>query len=187
MDMKLFDLQLFAEAEGEVPGENAEAASASSEETDVPETEDAAPEADKESMQDDGAARGEELIRGEVMKVCGAILDECVEAKNFYPSFDVAKESANPRFKAALAAGFSAKEAYEAIHFEELVAGAMQFAADRVYEAAQKGLSAAKDRPVENGAGGGDPHRPGRDVASMSESEIRDVLRRVAKGEVIRF
>ena len=112
------------------------------------------------------------------------ILAGAEEAKTAYPSFDLEAECRDRTFRNLIAAGLSVKSAYEALHHGEIVAGAMQYAADRVYEAAQY---SAPPRPVENGTTRGMAADLKRDVSKLGASEIKDILRRVEKGEKIKF
>lgn len=115
------------------------------------------------------------------------MISEADEVKAIYPSFDLERECENSKFPALIAAGIGVRGAYEAIHHDEIVAGAMQYAADRVYAAARSGIAATSDRLAENGTAGGAAIDPKRDVASMSERDIRRILKRVQNGEKIKL
>ncbi len=117
----------------------------------------------------------------------GKMLSEAEETARAYPSFDLEAECRDKRFVALLSSGIGVKGAYEALHHGEIVAGAMQYAADRVLEAAQKGSMHALDRPTENGTVSGGAIDPKRDVSSLTGKDIRDILKRVERGEKIRF
>ena len=112
------------------------------------------------------------------------IMKGAEDAKRAYPSFDLERECSDRAFVNLIASGLSVKSAYEALHHGEIVAGAMQYAADRVAEAASR---AAPPRPIENGTSKGADADLRRDVSKMSAAEIRDVLRRVERGEKIKF
>ncbi len=115
------------------------------------------------------------------------ILGEAEELKEIYPSFDLEAECREPKFTSLIAAGIGVKGAYEALHHDEIVSGAMQYAADRVYKAARGGFADSDGRPTENGAAGSVASPPRVDVASMTEGDIRRILKRVQSGEKIRF
>ncbi len=109
---------------------------------------------------------------------------EAEAVKEIYPSFDLERECEDKKFTAMLACGVDVRSAYEALHHAEIISGAMQYAADRVYEASAKGDAS---RPVENGTHAGAALSPKKDVAALSASEIKDILRRVQRGEIVKF
>ncbi|MBR6917239.1 MAG: hypothetical protein IKN38_03560 [Clostridia bacterium] len=143
----------------------------------------------------DDAIRGEEDSRREtrakdalgVASEYSALICEADEVKESYPSFDLEKECADPRFTKLVGAGMGIRGAYEAIHHREILASAMQYAADKVYEAARRGVAASTERPTENGVVSGAAIDPRPDVASLTERDIRDIIHRVEKGEIIKF
>ena len=112
------------------------------------------------------------------------IVSDAAALREIYPSFDLGSECRDPKFTRLVAAGIGVRGAYEALHHNEIMAGAMQYAADRVLEAAGRGEA---PRPDENGASDASPGSPVRDIASLTERDIRDIIRRVDKGEKIRF
>jgi len=116
-----------------------------------------------------------------------AILGEANEVKELYPSFELEAECRDPKFLSLVTAGVGVKGAYEALHHDEIVRGAMQYAADRVYEAARGGIARINDRPTENGVSSSGAIDPKRSVDSLSGSDIRKILKRVEKGEKITF
>ena len=122
-----------------------------------------------------------------VAGIYSALLRDAEAAKETYPSFDLESECADPRFARLVAAGLGVKGAYEALHHAEILAGAMQYAADRVMEGAAKGFLVREDRPEENGTAQTAAIDPRKNVASLTERDIRDILRRVGKGEKITF
>ena len=117
----------------------------------------------------------------------GKFTREAEDMKKIYPSFDLEKECRDPRFTKLAAAGLGIRGAYEAVHHNELLAGAMQYAADRVFEAARSGVGSASLRPEENGTAGEAAHPARRGAASLSEKEIMNILKRVERGERISF
>jgi len=182
MKNDIFDVQLFAEGDADV-GAVSEAAP---EETAEENAADAAVEAPSvKGETETGALRRAEATLGAAGEY-RRILAEADEVTSVYPSFDLAAECRDRRFPALIAAGLGVREAYEALHHDEIVAGAMQYAADRVYEAARR-AAPIPDRPVENGATGSAAIDPKKNVAAMTESDIRKILKRVQNGEKITF
>ena len=137
--------------------------------------------------------RGDEYRRRSASDALGVageyskLIREAEETRAAYPSFELEKECHDPKFISLLKSGIGVRGAYEALHHADIVKGAMQYAADRVYEAAQKGTALAAERPEENGVSDGGAIDPAKNVASLTERDIRDIIRRVEKGETIKF
>lgn len=107
--------------------------------------------------------------------------------RELYPSFDLARECSNPAFSAMLSAGVSMRDAFEAAHHRELLKGAMRYTAQKVSTSLWSGMLSGGSRPSENGLSSkGTPHQK-RSVAGLSDRDIRSILKRVEKGERIRF
>ena len=115
------------------------------------------------------------------------LMAEADEVKKIYPSFDVAKEAENPLFSKLVASGVGIKAAYEAIHHDSIVAGAMMLAAKRVADAARRGTARPVSRPGEGASSPTVAADPRLDVRTMSADDVRRILKRAENGEVIRF
>ena len=96
------------------------------------------------------------------------------EAKAVYPALDFDGEAQNPDFLRLLRAGVGVRAAYEVIHRDEIIGGAMQFTAQKVAEKVASNVRARGARPQENGAGA----QSGAVVrkAHASELNTQDVL-----------
>ena len=127
-------------------------------------------------------AKSADAVASEYKKLCA----DADRTRESYPSFDLETECRDPRFTRLLSVGIGVKEAYEALHHEEIVKGAMQYAADLVWEAARKG-TARTDRPAENGVTPTPAADPSLRVESLTAGDIKDILARVRRGEKIRF
>ena len=125
-------------------------------------------------------AEGAAGVAAEYKKLCA----DADKTKESYPSFDLEAECRNPGFMRLVRAGIGIKEAYEALHHEEIVKGAMQYAADLVWEASRKGTA---NHPAENGVTPTPAADPSRRVESLTAGDIKDILARVGRGEKIRF
>ncbi|MBQ7670247.1 MAG: hypothetical protein IJS45_05955 [Clostridia bacterium] len=117
----------------------------------------------------------------------GRLMAEADEVKKLYPSFDVAKEAENPLFSKLVASGVGIKAAYEALHHDSIVAGAMMLAAKRVADAARRGAVLPASRPGEGASLPTTAADPRPDVRTMSADDVRRILKRAENGEVIRF
>ena len=139
--------------------------------------------AGRPSPERDGAARAAVGVADEYDR----LMAEADEVKKIYPSFDVAKEAENPLFSKLVASGVGIKAAYEAIHHDSIVAGAMMLAAKRVADAARRGTVLPASRPGEGASMPTAAADPRPDVRTMSADDVRRILKRAENGEVIRF
>lgn len=109
------------------------------------------------------------------------------EAKAKFPEFDFAKEMQNEKFADLAFRGIDLKTAYEVIHMDDLMMGAMQKTAENVRKTTVDNIRARNARPAENGT----YKQPGavvkRDVNKLSGSDIRNIIKRVQNGEHIEF
>lgn len=114
-------------------------------------------------------------------------LAEGEQLKQSYPAFDMNEECKNPDFIRLVQGGVSLRTAYQAIHQQELLGGAMQYAAQKAEEAFAARMADRANRPPENGAlpHAGAIFKP--DVANMTRTQRERLERRAAKGEKILF
>ena len=112
---------------------------------------------------------------------------EARELRSLYPAFDLAAESKSPEFISMLQGGASVRSAYEALHHDEIMMDAMKYTARAVSEAMSRNLSAKRERPAENGLSARSGATPSWDVSNLTDGDIAEILRQVAKGKVIRF
>lgn len=114
------------------------------------------------------------------------MMAEAAEVKKIYPSFDAAREAENPLFAKLVADGVDMKSAYEALHHDSIVEGAMMLAARRVADAARR-AQVQSPRPGEGASSPSPAVDPRLDVRSMSADDVRRILKRAEMGEKIRF
>lgn len=115
------------------------------------------------------------------------MLAEAEELKKDYSSFELEKECASPAFTALLGCGMSVKDAYEAVHKDSIIGEAMEYTAKAVAEALSHSMQYRGARPSENSLAGVSAPLGKRSVASMSEGEIFEILKKVERGEKIRL
>lgn len=113
--------------------------------------------------------------------------EEAEGLKEIYPDFDLKKESSNPQFTSLLMGGADLKLAYESVHHDEILSGAMEYTARQVSEAMSRSFQARGNRPFENGLGAKSAINPSKDVNSLTDNDISEILKQVAKGKIIRF
>ena len=120
-------------------------------------------------------------------KLVASWMNQAEEAKKVYPSFDMKKEMENPRFLDLLKSNVDVKTAYEVVHKDEIIPAAMQFAAQSVESKIAKKIAANGSRPTENGMSSGSPAVVKSDVSQLSKADRQEIIRRVQRGEKIRF
>ncbi len=129
-----------------------------------------------------------------------AVLKEASAAENYerlysdarrfaseHEGFDIRGELSDRRFVSMLRSGFSFEEAYNAVHFDELLSSAVENAEKKAMASALARMKENALRPDENGTGGTSPAKTSQDVRSLTGKGIRDILRRVEKGAKVRF
>lgn len=110
------------------------------------------------------------------------------ETAAIYPDFDLKKEirsESGQRFSRLLKSGVDVKTAYEVIHKDELLSGAIRYAVKKTQQRTLEEIRSRGLRPEESGAGS--LRTPARlqkpDPSTWSDAEMEDVLRRVRRGE----
>ncbi len=109
------------------------------------------------------------------------------QAKQVYPGLNLQKEIANPDFSRLLRSGVDVRTAYEVIHKDEIMQGAMQYAAQRAAKSVTDNVIAGAARPAENGTSAQGAVSAKVDPSKLSEKEFQLYLERVARGERITF
>lgn len=107
------------------------------------------------------------------------------ELRKMVPDLDVRKELENPDFERMLTSGVDMKTAYQVVHMDEIMSGAMNYTAKKAVEKTVKGIQARGQRPDELGLSKqqGDPGK--KTVSDMTGDEILDIAKRAMKGEII--
>ena len=114
-------------------------------------------------------------------------MDQAEKAKNIYPSFDLRAEMQNPKFVDLLKANIDVRTAYEVIHKDDIIPAAMQFTAKTVEQKLTNKIIANGARPTENGISSQSGAVVKSDVSQLSKADRAEIIRRVARGEKIRF
>ncbi len=108
--------------------------------------------------------------------------------KEQFPDFDIRKElGENKVFGKLLMCGVPVKTAYETVHKDEILSGAMAYTADKVREQVVKGIEAKGRRPVENGVSSESAVLTSVDVNSLTSQDILKILKQVENGANVRF
>ncbi len=120
-------------------------------------------------------------------KLYASWMQQAEEVAKVYPSFDMRAEMQNPKFQELLRSNIDVRTAYEVIHKDDIIRGAMQFTAQTVESKIAKSIAANGARPSENGAGSGSAAIVKRDPSLWTREDRREVAKRVARGEKIRL
>lgn len=115
-------------------------------------------------------------------------LGQAEEVKTVYPDFDFAKECENEKFMELIKyPAIDVKTAYEVIHRDEILAGAMQHTAHTIQQKTVEDIKARGLRPPENGTKVQSPAILKTNVNELTKEDMAEINRRVARGEKIVF
>ena len=120
-------------------------------------------------------------------KLYAAWMQQANEAKDVYPSFDLRTEMKNPKFEDLLRSNIDVRTAYEVLHKDEIIPAAMQFTAKTVEQKLTNKIIANGARPSENGMSSQSAAVVKSDVSQLSKEDRAEIIRRVQRGEKIRF
>ena len=120
-------------------------------------------------------------------KLYAAWMQQAEETKKVYPSFNIQTEMNNPQFLALLRSNIDVRTAYEVTHKDEIIQGAMQFTAQTVESKLAKKIASNGARPAENGMKSQSAAVVKSDVSQLSKADRAEIIRRVQRGEKIRF
>jgi hypothetical protein len=93
----------------------------------------------------------------------------------------------NEKFVDLLRSNVDVKTAYEVLHKDDIISGAMQYTAQTVKSNIAKSMAANGARPNENGIGSQSAAVVKSDVTKLNYKDIDEVIRRVARGDKISF
>ena len=120
-------------------------------------------------------------------KLYATWMQQAEEAKQIYPSFNIQTEMANPKFVDLLRSNIDVRTAYEVLHKDDIIRGAMQFTAQTVESKIAKKIASNGARPAENGMNSQSAAVVKSDVSQLSKADRAEIIRRVQRGEKIRF
>lgn len=119
-------------------------------------------------------------------------VEQSEKTKQIYPNMDFRNEVNNPetghKFIGLLHNGIDVKTAYEVIHKDEIVGGAMQYTAQQVQKKTVNDILARGQRPSENAAGSQSTAQLKKtDVSKMTKADRDSLAERARRGERITF
>ena len=120
-------------------------------------------------------------------KLYAAWMQQADATKQVYPSFNLKAEMNNPKFLDLLRSNIDVRTAYEVLHKDEIIQGAMHFTAQTVESKLAKKIASNGARPTENGMSSQGAAVVKSDVSQLSKADRAEIIRRVQRGEKIRF
>ncbi len=120
-------------------------------------------------------------------KIYAQWMEQAEQAKSVYPSFDLQVEMQNPQFVNLLRSNVDVKTAFEVLHKDEIIPAAMQYTAKTVEQKLTNKIIANGARPAENGNNSQSATVVKSDVSQLSKADRAEIIRRVQRGEKIRF
>ena len=114
-------------------------------------------------------------------------MEQADKTKSVYPSFNLQEEMQNPQFVNLLKSNVDVRTAYEVLHKDEIIPAAMQFTAKTVEQKIANNIAASGKRPVENGMSSQSAAVVKDDVTRLTKADREEIIRRVQRGEIIRF
>ncbi len=107
--------------------------------------------------------------------------------KGVYPQFDLGAELRNKDFVGLLKNGVTMKHAYEVIHMDDMMRGAMQYATAQAQAVTARNIQARGARPMEGAATGAAGVVTKSDVTKLTKADREEIARQVARGKTITF
>lgn len=130
-----------------------------------------------QNMREKEERQREEFYRG--------VINQVPEVQKIYPQFDVDAEMANEQFFNLVRNGVGLRNAYEVIHSSELQAARDAIIAQKAQEQLSNSVRANGMRPNEVNHNSAPDF--GRDIKNMTRAEIKQIIRRAERGEVVKF
>ena len=139
-------------------------------------------------MADEKEKSQRDLAGKSLRKKIGSWINQSRELQKTVPDFDLRAElRADPMFGNLLLSGLPLKAAYETIHHNEILNGAVAYTADKVRRQVVQGIEARGMRPVENGVSSEGAIVTSVDVNSLTSQDILKILKQVENGANITF
>lgn len=129
----------------------------------------------------------ERSVKENADRLYASWMSQAEQIKSVYPSFNLNAEMQNPRFTDLLKNNVDLRTAYEVLHKDEIIPAAMQFTAQQVKQKMTNNYIANGARPTENGINSQSSAVVKSDVSQLSKEDRAEIIRRVQRGEKIRF
>lgn len=129
----------------------------------------------------------EQNVKANADRIYTQWMEQADSLKQVYPGFDLNAELGNPRFVDLIKNNVDLRTAYEVLHKDEIIPAAMQFTARQVERKIANKIISGGSRPLENGNRSQSASVVKSDVSQLSKEDRAEIIRRVARGEKIRF
>lgn len=113
--------------------------------------------------------------------------EQANEVKAVYPDFDFRAEFSNPDFQGMIRAGIPMQKAYEVMHMDDIKNNVAQSAAKQTEKQVVDSVRSKGNRPAENGISSQSGFTVKDDVSKWTKDDIKEVIRRVERGEIIKL
>ena len=133
------------------------------------------------------AERDRAKNREQAERQFAALTHEAASLKQKYPSFDLNTETQNKDFVTLIRAGIPLETAFMVIHKDEIIPAAMQYTAKQVEQKVANNVRSGAMRPSEGAMSGQSAVLVKSDVSQLTKADRKEINRRVARGEKIRF
>lgn len=107
--------------------------------------------------------------------------------KERFPDFNLEAEMQNQEFVRMISHGTPIEHAYKALHFDEIMSGALQEVTKTAEKRVVDNIRARGARPQENGLSSTATATIKDDVTRLTREDREDIARRVRRGEIISF
>ena len=107
--------------------------------------------------------------------------EEAEGLKEQYPTLNLMEEFNDPNFIRLLDSGVGVKAAYQAIHFDEIMSGAMAHTAQTMQKKVMDSVRANGARPMENAAKGAAGVSAYTDVNKLTKQQRREIAEQVMR------
>ena len=138
-------------------------------------------------MERQNAELKEQLKQRNAREQMAVWMNQADQLKSIYPGFNFDTEIENKSFAQLLRAGVDVRTAFEVVHKDEIMPAAMQYTAKTVEQKLTNKIIANGARPTENGMNSQSAAVVKSDVSQLSKADRQEIIRRVARGEKIRF
>lgn len=108
-------------------------------------------------------------------------------SEKFGIDMDLGVEIQNPEFAKLIGNGITVEGAYKAVHFDDMIGGAMAHTAEKVKEGIVNSINSRAERPSEGATASNNGATFKTDVNKLTKADREEIERRAARGEIIRF
>ncbi len=115
------------------------------------------------------------------------LISQGEQLKQSYPNFNLDAEMKNTEFRRLVSSNVPVKTAYEVLHKDEIMSGAMQYTANIAAQKVANAIASGAKRPPENGVSSQSAAVIKDDPKKLTKADRDEIKRRVRNGEKIIF